>query len=163
MCSCSAQNPSCRDQPHLPAAGLKKDVVQEWFCSWRQKGKRPISECSQGEDVEAASSPFSRGLRLFLWHRGPISVPQAMAALMFTTLYSPVPSPLCLSLLWATHAFKLSCLPVPGTQVGAEVRGDAREREPGFRALGIQFISLRKALETKGWGKEFWGNWLEGR
>lgn len=141
-----------------------------WFCHRRQKGKRSSSDYCN-EMILRLLDPLSQGHQYpFLWHQGPILVPQATGAL---TSLRCIPQslslrvkafPLCLSPLWALPCIQTEVLALP--RVGARGRRRAREREPGLctRALGLSSSFTKKGFgNTKGVGAGSLGGLVGGK
>ena len=137
---------------------------------WSECGSATVARRANDQAVTILNERILRLLGLlsrgdpypFLWHQGPISVPQAMWAL--TSLRCTPqslslrvkPFPLCLSQLWA--------LPCTQTEMPAfPQQGESEGKNPEncSRALGLSFLHYGIG-NTKGVGAGSLGTWLEG-
>lgn len=96
----------------------------------RQKGKQSSSDYSQQEDSEAAAPLSQENQYSFLWHQGPILVPQAMGATLTSPRCTPQAlslrvKPFCLPPLWALPCIQseVPALPRNGDQKKGESQG----------------------------------------
>ena len=130
--------PTLRQMSHTAQQlGLERDVLRVCFCNPRQKGKRPSSDCSLGEDPEAAGSPFSGAPACFLLAPGPHFGTPGYRGPHFTTLYSSFPFPLCLSPPWALPCIQTVVPALPRNGGGG---GGTRKITWGlYQGFGITF------------------------